>query len=245
MNFIRTAHRGASGIAPENTIASFKKALEYDIDCIELDVHITKDDEIIVMHDSTLDRTTNMKGEILGKTLSEIRQADAGSWFNKKFKGERVSTLREALTFIGKRVITVIEIKDAWIGAQVAKLVEKMKLENYVIIVSFHARVIKEIHAAGSAISTGLIMAEASGKNDILKAMDLTRHAAKIGANHLAIYHKMISPKLADQIRRRGITLWAWTVDDAKTMATLLDMGVAGITSNYPDLFKSVCRKRN
>ncbi|OGF49621.1 MAG: hypothetical protein A2044_04495 [Candidatus Firestonebacteria bacterium GWA2_43_8] len=240
MSFIRIAHRGAPKLAPENTIASFKKALEFDIDCIELDVHITKDNEIVVMHDDTLDRTTNIKGALAEKTLSEIRQADAGAWYALKFKGERIPTLREALEFINKRVITVIEIKDDWIGPRVVKLIEKMKLEDYIIIISFHPKVIADIRKTGSTVQTGLLIgSEPSGAKDTRRALDLIHRAAKIGANHLTIYHKMITPEMAYQIRKRGMPLYVWTVDDAKTMASLSDMGISGITSNVPGLFKN------
>ena len=126
-SWIRIAHRGASGSAPENTLAAFKKALDIGVDAVELDLHGTKDGEIVAIHDATLDRTTNLSGPVKKNRLTTIKMADAGGWFHPDFAGERlqvdattvrtvarelVPTLAEALECIVGDAMAVLEIKD-------------------------------------------------------------------------------------------------------------------------------------
>ena len=106
------AHRGFSGAAPENTLAAFKKAMEVDSDMMELDVRFSKDGQVVVMHDDTLDRTTNGRGKVSDYTLKELKQFDAGSWFAPQFAGEQIPTLVEVLEFAKGRIPVNFEIKD-------------------------------------------------------------------------------------------------------------------------------------
>lgn len=106
------AHRGFSGQAPENTLASFQKAVELGSDMIELDVRFSKDGQVVVIHDDTIDRTTNGRGKVADYTLKELKQFDAGSWFAPQFSGERIPTLKEVLELVKGKVLVNIEIKD-------------------------------------------------------------------------------------------------------------------------------------
>src|SRR3712207_5048900 len=109
------AHRGAAAYAPENTIAAFTKAIEMKADAIELDIHLSKDDHIVVIHDEKVDRTTNGKGLVMEFTLEELKRLDAGSWFNKEFKNEKIPTLREVLELVAYKNIDLnIEIKAGY-----------------------------------------------------------------------------------------------------------------------------------
>ena len=117
--WIRIAHRGASGSAPENTLAAFEKAIEIGVDAVELDLHGTADGEVVVIHDTSLDRTTNHCGPVNQTTLETIKRADAGGWFAPEFVGEPVPTLVEALECIAKQTIAVLEIKDPLIAETV------------------------------------------------------------------------------------------------------------------------------
>ena len=127
-SWIRIAHRGASGIVPENTLAAFKKAIEIGVDAIELDLHGTADGEIVVIHDPSLDRTTNLSGPINQTTLETIKQADAGAWFNPQFVGEAIPTLAEALVCIADKAMTVLEIKDSLISEAVVEIIRDMNM---------------------------------------------------------------------------------------------------------------------
>ena len=104
-------HRGAMGHAPENTMASFRKAVELGVEAIELDVHLSSDGKLVVIHDETLDRTTDGQGPVVAKTLTELKALDAGSWYKPEFAGERIPTLEEVLDWARDRVPVVIEVK--------------------------------------------------------------------------------------------------------------------------------------
>ncbi len=236
-DFIRIAHRGASGIAPENTLTAFKTAIEIGVDAIELDLHGTVDNQIVVIHDPTLDRTTDLNGLIKQTALKKIKQADAGSWFDQKFAGETIPTLSEVLTFAADKTISVLEIKDTTITKRVVEIVCEMDVLNQVIIISFDFSAIETVRSVEPKISTGLL---SSGRNGSVCPIQLCQKLCSIGSNILNVHHELITPEFAYEVRRRGITLWCWTVDDIDRIRELLSYGVQGITSNYPDIFEKV-----
>lgn len=236
-SWIRIAHRGASGRAPENTLAAFKSAIEFGVDAVELDLHGTADGEIVVIHDATLDRTTDLHGRINETTLETIQSADAGGWFDAEFAGESVPTLTEALACIGKAAIAVLEIKDPLIAeAVVAKIHETGTLDSTVVI-SFHTAVLQTIRALEPRIATGWLI----GSHDKhVSPVELCQQLGKLGSSLLNVNHELITVEFAYEIRRRGIALWCWTVDDIARMGEMQTFGVQGITSNYPERFAMV-----
>lgn len=233
-SWIRIAHRGASGIAPENTCAAFKKATEIGVDAVELDLHGTIDDEIVAIHDPTLDRTTNISGYTNQTTLNTIKQADAGTWFNPQYAGETVPTLEEALDCIAGTTIAVLEIKDAKITESVVQKITEMNLLEMVVIISFQSEVIKTIRAMETRIPTGWLIGSGNGNTN---PVHLCQQLSSMGSNLLNVNHILITPEFAYEVRRRGISLWSWTVDDVERMRELLKYGVQGITSNHPEYF--------
>ncbi len=236
-SWIRIAHRGASGIAPENTRTAFKKALEMGVDAVELDLHGTVDGEIVVIHDATLDRTTDLQGHINETPLEAIRGADAGEWFDTEFSGELVPTLAEALACIGKETIAVLEIKDPLIAeAVVAKIHETESLDTTVII-SFHTEVLQTIRTLEPRIATGWLI---GGSSKHVSPVALCQQLGELGSSLLNVNHALITAEFAYEIRRRGIALWCWTVDDIARMREMKARGVQGITSNYPERFAEV-----
>jgi glycerophosphoryl diester phosphodiesterase len=238
---ILIAHRGASGNghAPENTLAAFQEAINIGVDCVECDVHCTKDDQIVVIHDSSLNRTTNMKGFIKEMTLSEIRNADAGSWFDQKFKEERIPTLKELLELTKGNVITVIEIKADNITDKVIRDVETSEAISEVVIQSFYPAAVKAVHEIKPEIPKALLVGGAIPIRRLTSILELIHNVSKIGASMLNLSSNIITPKLVKESHKRGISVWAWTVDDEIEMKKLEDMGVDGITSNYPARLKS------
>ena len=134
-DFVRIAHRGASGLAPENTLSAFSKALEIGVDGVEVDVRGTLDGKLVVLHDQTLDRTTDRTGCIHRMSLTEIQEADAGAWFGPSFIGEKVPTLAESLDLIKKTAITVLEVKDEWLSAEVVRAIHHTQSVNNVIVI--------------------------------------------------------------------------------------------------------------
>ena len=251
-SWIRIAHRGASGTAPENTLSAFRKALEIGVDAIELDLHGTRDGEIVAIHDASLDRTTNLSGPVKRNRLTTIKMADAGGWFHPDFAGERIQvdantvrtvarelvpTLAEALECIGGNAIAVLEIKDTTIGEAVVKKINEMNALEQVVIISFHASVLQEVRALNPRIPTGWLIGNQSSD---ASPTHLCQQLGELGCNLLNVNHELITAEFAYEIRRRGITLWCWTVDDPARMREMRAFGVQGITSNYPERFVMV-----
>ena len=236
-SWIRIAHRGASGGAPENTLAAFKKAIEIGVDAVELDLHGTAGGEIVAIHDATLDRTTNMSGPIKQTTLKAIKRADAGAWFNPEFTGESVPTLAEALACITDDAIAVLEIKDGPIAEAVVQKICEMHLLERTVIISFHASVLKTVRSLEPRIPTGWLIGSSNGYTHPIQ---LCQHLSALGSSLLNVNHQLITEEFAYEVRRRGIALWSWTVDDIERMRQMCAFGVQGITSNYPERFSEV-----
>ena len=231
------AHRGASGKghSPENTLSAFKEAINIGSDCVECDVHCTKDGQLVVIHDGTLNRTTNKKGAIAEMTLEEVRQADAGSWFSSSFTGERIPTLRELLDLTKGKVITVIEIKPENITDKVVREVEKADAVNEVILQSFYPKAVQAVQELNPRIPRALLI---SGQLPVIRLtsiMALIHQTLEVGASTLNLPYKIITPNLIRESHKRGMSVWAWTVDDEPDMKELIVMDINGITSNYPE----------
>lgn len=236
-SWIRIAHRGASGSAPENTLTAFKKALEIGVDAVELDLHGTADGEIVVIHDSTLDRTTDLHGHINEITLETIRSADAGAWFDAEFAGEPVPTLTEALACIGKETIAVLEIKDPRIAEAVVAKIHETNTLDLTVVISFHPAVLQTIRALEPRMATGWLI---GAGNKHVSPIKLCQQLGELGSNLLNVNHELITAEFAYEVRRRGVALWCWTVDDTARMCEMQRVGVQGITSNYPERFAMV-----
>ncbi|MBI5967686.1 MAG: hypothetical protein HY882_07510, partial [Deltaproteobacteria bacterium] len=159
------AHRGFSGAAPENTLTAFQKAIEVGSDMIELDVHLSKDGEVVVIHDDSLERTSNGRGKVGDYPLQELKKFDAGSWFGPKFSGERIPTLKEVLELTQGKILVNIEIKDEYLGRYtIEDLVERSLQEvkragmkNQVIFSSFHSSALDRSKERDSCPRTALL----------------------------------------------------------------------------------------
>lgn len=220
------AHRGASGYAPENTMASFKMALEMKADYLELDVHLTKDGHLVIMHDETVDRTTDGKGAIKDMTLAEIKKLDAGIKYDKKFKGEKVPALEELLkTFAGK-VKFNIEIKADECEEGVVKFIKKYKIEKDAMVSSFHHEYLQKVkELEPSIVTAGLVM-----MGPKIKHLKNT-----IKADYLNIHESFLTNAVYDKARAAGLGVVVWTVNEKDSMNKFVQMGVDGIITNFPD----------
>ncbi|MBB6218990.1 glycerophosphoryl diester phosphodiesterase [Anaerosolibacter carboniphilus] len=227
------AHRGASGYAPENTMAAFQKALEMGADGIELDVHLSKDGRLIVCHDETLQRTTNGMGWIKDMTLEEIRQYDGGSWFSEEYQREKVPVLEEVLDLIqSTKTLLNVEIKNGiviypGIERKVINLIRRYALEERTIISSFYHYSLVESKRIDPFIKTGALY--------VAGWLEPWEYARKIQADALhPIYHN-IDLAFVEGCRSYGIDINTYTVNEEADMARLAGMGVAGIITNHPD----------
>jgi len=217
---LRIGHRGAKAYEPENTIRSFKKALELRVDAIELDVRKTKDEQLVVIHDADIKRTTNGKGLVADLTLEEIRQ------FSTE-KGEKIPTLKEALEFLDKKVRILIELKEAGIEKQVVSAVQKKGLQKNVIIVSFIEKALQEIRNLDEKVETGLIYVK--NKNPIRTALELK-------SNYLLPLYRFTHTANVQKAHEKGLKIIVWTINNPEEVLEYAKKGVDGIASDKPDI---------
>jgi glycerophosphoryl diester phosphodiesterase len=225
-------HRGALGYAPENTMVSFAKGLECGADLIELDVHLTADDHVVVMHDDDVSRTTDGKGAIRAMTLADIRRLDAGGRFDAKFRGERVPTLDEALDWAKDRIPLVVEVKGGPLPApgieeRVVRAIRDLGMVDRVMAISFHHTVVKRLKALEGRLATGILY---SGR-----LVDTVGAARAAGADSVRPHWGYWSRELVDEVHAAGLTASTWVANDEPRMAYLVGMGVDSIGCDYPD----------
>jgi glycerophosphoryl diester phosphodiesterase len=230
------AHRGASGLAPENTMAAMKKALTFPfVEWIELDVQLSKDGVPVVMHDDTVNRTTDRKGRVADFTAAELASMDAGSWFSPEFRGEPVPTLEQVLELTAGKCRLNIELKTyggryPGIEAAVVGLLRRHDRIRNSVITSFDPLALRRVKEAESAIQTGLIIDAAPP--------GLEQALARIGAAFLSIGWTRLTAERMAAFRKAGLEVMAWTVDRKPGMRRIAAMGEdIIICTNYPDRF--------
>ena len=222
---LRIGHRGACGYEPENTLSSFQKALELKVAMIELDVQLCKTGEAVVFHDSTVDRTTNGKGYLAGKTFHELRKLDAG-------EGERIPLLQEALDLVNNRVIVNIELKGKGTAIPVSRMVgEYIDMKGWrrenLLISSFNRHELMEVRKWCPNLNIGInITSFKSGLIDLAK---------ELAACSIHPSLKSTKEELVDEIHRQGMKVFVWTVNEGKDIERMKEMGVDGLFSDFPD----------
>lgn len=235
------AHRGASGHAPETTLDAYRLALQMGADAVEMDVHRLRDGTIVAIHDPDVKRTTNGKGKISEFSLAELKTLDAGSWFNKaypnkaqpEYVGLKVPTLQEIIDLMKTSTAELyIEIKDPEhyhpsLESSLLSMVSDNRMEKRTRFLSFSAQSIHRIKALDPSIRTVLLLSS-RGENPVQQAL-------RVSANELAIQHKQATLALIDAAHKNGLLASVWTVDEPKDMQRAIQLGVDGITTNYPD----------
>jgi glycerophosphoryl diester phosphodiesterase len=220
---LRIGHRGARAYAPENTLASFRKALEIGVDAVELDVRKTKDNQLVVIHDAGVKRTTNGEGLVSELTLKEIKNLSAD--------GEKIPTLLETLDFLDKTVRVFVELKETGIEEQVLSIVHSKSLENNVVIVSFLEDALKKVRELDTDIETGLIYAK--HKNPIKAALELK-------ANYLFALYRFTHTANVQKAHENGLKVVVWTINNPEEVEEYAKKGVDGIASDKPDILMNV-----
>ncbi|MBH0162171.1 glycerophosphodiester phosphodiesterase [Fictibacillus sp. 26RED30] len=231
------AHRGASGYAPENTMAAFQKGVDMKSDYIEIDVQETKDGELVVIHDVTLDRTTNGTGYVKDHTLEEIRQLDAGSYFGEEFIGEKVPTFEEVLDeFRGKTGI-LIELKATYyypeIEEKVAAAIKERNMHlpahDKIIIQSFEFGSMQQMDKLLPRVPVGVLTSNAADLSEA-KLDEFATYAEFVNPSRT-----LVNSSIVDEVHERHMGIMAWTVRNKPEVQPLLDAGVDGIITDYPD----------
>lgn len=227
------AHRGASGYAPENTMAAFRMAVELGSHGIECDVQMTKDGTLVICHDETLDRTTDGKGLIKDHDYNELRRLDAGSWFDGKFKSERLPKLSELLKLVKDNGLLLnIEIKSGivqypGIEQKVMAEVEAYGLQKRVIISSFNHYAVKKCKEINPSVKTGALYMEG--------LFEPWNYLKAVGCECAHPFYMALVPEISRELKARGHIINVFTVNDETTALDLVKMGVDGIITNYPD----------
>ncbi len=221
------AHRGFSAIAPENTLSAFKSAIRSKADMIELDVQTTRDGTPVVIHDTKVDRTTNGTGKVKNFYLWTLRELDAGSWFDLKYKGEKIPTLEEALKFIGGKIPVNIEIKSSSIKIteKVIATIYELDMEEKVLISSFDPRVLRKIKKLKIQIPTGFLYHYPVYFNPI-KTLE------NLGAIVFIHNFKFTTPKLVKKIHEAGFKIFVYTVNKPADIKKMIEIGVDGIITD-------------
>jgi glycerophosphoryl diester phosphodiesterase len=232
------AHRGGAKLAPENTLAAFRQAIDLGVDMIEIDVILSKDGEIIVIHDDTVDRTSNGIGTVKEMTLAEIRQYDAGSWFDEKFQGELIPTLDEVFETINGKAILLIEIKDGdeeypGLEKKVVEAIHKYKARDWVIVQSFNEQSVLRVKKMDASLITYYLL----GRNftDFYATLEKPSGSASLPYDGLAVHHSVIDASKAATIRNAGYGLFVWTVNESEDMERIVKIGLNGIITDLPD----------
>ena len=236
----RIAHRGASGqgLAPENTLAAYEKAIEIGVDAVEIDVHLTADNQVVVIHDRAVDRTTDGSGSVDTMTLSEIRELSAGSWFSSEFASERIPTLEEVLELVGWRALLLVEVKTEEAADKAVAIIRAQRAQSRVVIQSFLGPAVRTVNRLDNRIPTAFLMT--GGEAVLRRKAGLVKRVLKLGANALALKYTAATPDLVNMFLCRAMGIWVWTVDEEEDMREMIEMGVGGIITNYPNRLNKV-----
>ena len=230
------AHRGFKKKYPENTLIAFQAAMDAGVPMIELDVTLSRDRKLVVIHDATLERTTNGHGPIHDYTLEELKQLDAGSWFHSDFADQRLPELGEVLELVNGRVITNIEIKshayephhppDA-IEKQVVEMVKKKNLQNSILISSFDGNVLGQISLMENPPQIALISKSPLERNtvEICKRLNtFSWHPAQ----------QIVTPRQVTKLRAASIRIFPYNVDTLEDCARMIGLKVDGVITDDP-----------
>lgn len=231
------AHRGASGNYPENTLLAFQKALEIGVDEIELDLYFTKDEHLIVMHDSTVDRTTDGTGRIADLTLAEIKALDAGSWFGERFRGERVPTWEEALDLVQGKVNLNVHLKEGGdpAGRYERKVAQPLRDFQMVStsILTCNDESVALFAEIDTAIECRIFRAGRTPEEYIRKSVEMGLRTMQPGRD-------ITTREFVQQAHTAGLAVHVFYADTPEDMRSYIEIGVDGILTNYPELLKKV-----
>jgi glycerophosphoryl diester phosphodiesterase len=232
-------HRGASGHAPENTLAAFKKAVALGATFIETDLQLSRDARFVAIHDDTLDRTTNGQGKVHDQTLAALRRSDAGSWFGSEYAGERIPTLEEILEFSKKNdIVFYLELKPSgsWGGehALIGALRESGEVAR-VVVICFDPTILAGLRKIEPTLMTGLLY---DGQ-----LADPLKTAVDVGARQLVVRGDLVTPAMIVEARKHDLQVVCWTVNHPAHIRLLIAAGVDGIMSDYPDRLVAALKK--
>ena len=239
-----TGHRGAAGLAPENTLPSIQKAIDLNVERIEIDVQQTKDSVVIVMHDTTVNRTTNGEGTIRNMTLDEIQALDAGSWYSAEYMNTKVPTLEEVIKAVKGNSVLVIEIKQGTpyypgIENRVAALINKHDIKKSCIVHSFYDDVLFRMNKIDPDIVLHKLFIANSPffyyDGDGFQFDDFEKYDF---VEEFSIMHQFASKRFIRKAHEMGKKVNVWTVKNKKKGEKYISLNVDGLITDNPDFFR-------
>jgi glycerophosphoryl diester phosphodiesterase len=225
------AHRGASGYLPENTLPAFHLAVEQGADAVELDVHLSADGHPVVMHDPTVDRTTDGHGYIKDMTLADLRRL--------RCQGQKIPLLEDVLEELPREVLLAVEVKNGPVfypgieATILATLSRHDRLEN-TLVISFDHRVVKRLRKLSGGVKTGILF--------VCHPVRPVAMAKAANSQCVLPHWAFVTKSLVNTVHKAGLPVFAWVADDEDTMRQLLALGVDGIATNYPDRLVGILR---
>jgi glycerophosphoryl diester phosphodiesterase len=238
------AHRGFSAVAPENTLVAIRKAIEAGASGCEFDVYAAKDGPVVLMHDSTVNRTTNGSGRVTELTVAELHRLDAGSWKDRRYAGESIPTLEEALsTLKGSGCQAVIEIKMDGISKRVVETVRAAGMLDQAAVIAFSPTVVKEVRALEPRLPCAWLSSEKLKGSPTERADWIAVRARQCNTNIVDLNYNMLSPEVLVELKKRGLIVWTWTVNDPVIMDSLMRWGIQSITTDRPDFAAKLSRQ--
>lgn len=238
-------HRGAMGYAPENTIASFEEAIRRGADWIECDVQLSKDGEVVVIHDTAVDRTTDGQGLVRDLPWKKLKSFDAGVWHSHEFAHQHIPSLAEVITRFRERrtarqhgVGFIVELKTipgmgGSLADTVVALLRQEQFQDRVVVISFDAVALQEVHAANKSIPTGLLYSEETEESRIAQAR-------LIGAHAVFPRKTCVTSRGVIAAHKAGLAVGTWTANTKNEMKRLIACGVDAIATNYPDRLRAL-----
>lgn len=225
------AHRGASAHAPENTLAAFERAVELGAGFIETDLHLTRDARFVAIHDRTLERTTNGRGAVHDYTLAQLRELEAGLWYDRKYMGERIPTIEEILAF-GRNhdIVFYLELKydAAWgMDHTLVGALRNPQDSARTIVISFDPETLAGLRKLDATIMTGLLVEE--------QRPDIVKTTLEVGARQICPRSSLVTRELVDEAHRSDLHVATWTVNQAEEMRAMIAAGVDGVMTDFPD----------
>lgn len=245
------SHRGANKYAPQNTLPAFEKSISIGVDGFETDVHITKDDELVLCHNYTIDETSDGKGSIANMTLEELKRYDFGRYFSERYAGTRIPTVDEFLTFVETTGIPVLNIElkspkqnETAIVSETIRLVKEHRLFDKLIISSFDPKLLVEAKQIDENCKTGLLYSP--DKKNVYKDRLISHpidFAKSIGVDALHPHYIFVDKKYVNEAHKANLQVNIWTADSVRSIEKMILCGVDGIITNFPDVVNGLIEK--
>ena len=213
-------HRGAAAVQPENTLAGFEYAIQLGCEYVETDVHLCRDGHLVIIHDDTVDRTTNGKGRVAEMSLNELRGLDAG-------EGRQIPLLQEVLDVVRDKVILLCELKGAYTPDPAVRMVLDNGMADQVIFTSFHFGRLARVKQIDTHLQIGATFGDPPA--------DVLEQALALGAETVGIHHAKMTEAFVIRARQLGLNLRAWNPDEEADIQRMIDLSPTGISSNRPD----------